>query len=183
VLLPERLRGWRLGQSTPGSGVILDITCHDASVLNPLLGTPVAVSAVAVQQADWNTGGQADAAMTVIKYETEGRLPVLAQTHDAFTVGFAGTSLEVHGTEGTIHVTDAMTQDTEGQIILTTGSGSQAVDVDCSEDLYFIGLRAFTAAVEGTGRPTATGRDGLMALKVALAAQESANSGRTVRIN
>ena len=183
VLLPERLRGWRLGHGTPGSGVILDITCHDASVLNPLLGTPVAVSALAVQQAGWNTGGQEDAAMTVIRYERDGLPPVLAQTHDSFTVGYAGTSLEVHGTEGTIRVTDAMTQDTAGQVILTTGSGSQAVDVDCSEDLYVIGLRSFTAAVEGTGRPAATGRDGLMALKVALAAQESALSGRTVHIN
>jgi 1,5-anhydro-D-fructose reductase (1,5-anhydro-D-mannitol-forming) len=183
VLLPERLRGWRLGQGTPGSGVILDITCHDASVLNPLLGTPVAVTALAVQQAGWNTGGQEDAAMTVIRYENDDRAPVLAQTHDSFTVGYARTSLEVHGTEGTIQVLDAMTQDTEGQVILTTGSGSQTVDVDCSEDLYVTGLRAFTAAVEGTGVPTATGRDGLMALKVALAAQESAISGRTVHIN
>ena len=183
VLLPERLRGWRLGQSTPGSGVILDITCHDASVLNPLLGTPVAVTALAVQQADWNSGGQADAAMTAIRYEQDGQPPVLAQTHDAFTVGFAGTSLEVHGTEGSIQVIDAMTQDTKGEILLTTVSGVEAVDVDCSEDLYVIGLRAFTAAVDGTGTPTASGRDGLMALKVALAAQESANSGRTVHIN
>jgi 1,5-anhydro-D-fructose reductase (1,5-anhydro-D-mannitol-forming) len=183
VLLPQRLRGWRLGQSTPGSGVILDITCHDASVLNPLLGNPVAVTAVAVQQADWNTGGQEDAAMTVIRYEQEGKPPVLAQTHDSFTVGYADTSLEVHGTEGTIKVIDAMTQDTKGQVLLTTKAGIHDVDVDCSDDLYVIGLRAFATAVEGTGTPTATGRDGLMALKVALAAQESATTGRTVRIN
>jgi 1,5-anhydro-D-fructose reductase (1,5-anhydro-D-mannitol-forming) len=183
VLLPERLRGWRLGQGTPGSGVILDITCHDASVLNPLLGTPVSVTALAVRQAGWNTGGQEDAAMTVIRYENEGQAPVLAQTHDSFTVGYAGTSLEVHGTDGTIQVIDAMTQDTKGQVILTTAAGVQSVEVDCSEDLYVIGLRAFAAAVEGTGVPTATGRDGLMALKVALAAQESAISGHTVHIN
>ncbi len=183
VLLPERLRGWRLGHGTPGSGVILDITCHDASVLNPLLGTPVAVTALAVRQAGWNTGGQEDAAMTVIRYENTGHSPVLAQTHDSFTVGYAGTSLEVHGTDGTLQIIDAMTQDTTGQLVLTTGSGVRSVDVDCSEDLYVIGLRAFTAAVEGTGTPTATGRDGLMALKVALAAQESAISGRTVHIN
>lgn len=121
--------------------------------------------------------------MTVIRYENDGRPPVLAQTHDSFTVGYARTSLEVHGTEGTIEVLDAMTQDTGGQVILTTGSGSQTVDVDCSEDLYVTGLRAFAAAVEGTGVPAASGRDGLMALKVALAAQESAISGRTVHIN
>ncbi|MGM7778820.1 Gfo/Idh/MocA family protein [Arthrobacter sp. KNU-44] len=183
VLLPERLRGWRLGQGTPGSGVILDITCHDASVLNPLLGTPVAVSAVAVQQAAWNTGGQEDAAMTVIRYERDGQPTVLAQTHDSFTVGYAKTSLEVHGTDGTLIVTDAMTQDTEGQLVLTTKSGSQTIDVDCTEDLYVINLRAFTSAVQGTGIPTASGKDGLLALKVALAAQESANTGRTVHIN
>jgi 1,5-anhydro-D-fructose reductase (1,5-anhydro-D-mannitol-forming) len=183
VLLPQRLRGWRLGQSTPGSGVILDITCHDASVLNPLLGNPTAVTAVAVQQADWNTGGQEDAAMTVIRYEQDGKPPVLAQTHDSFTVGYAETSLEVHGTEGTLKVIDAMTQDTKGQVLLTTKAGIRDVEVDGSDDLYVIVLRAFAAAVEGTGTPTATGRDGLMALKVALAAQESATTGRTVRIN
>lgn len=183
VLLPERLRGWRLGQSTPGSGVVLDITCHDASVLNPLLGRPVSVTAVAVRQADWNTGGQGDAAMTVIRYEQDGKLPVLAQTHDSFTVGYAETCLEVHGTEGTIKVTDAMTQDTKGEIQLTRKAGVQSVEVDCSDDLYVIGLRAFAAAVDGTGTPTASGRDGLLALKVALAAQESTTSGRTVPIN
>jgi 1,5-anhydro-D-fructose reductase (1,5-anhydro-D-mannitol-forming) len=138
---------------------------------------------MAVRQAAWNTGGQEDAAMTVIQYQGDAGPPVLAQTHDSFTVGFAQTSLEVHGTEGTIQVTDAMTQDTAGQVILITASGTRAVDVDCSQDLYVIGLRAFTAAVKGTGVPTATGRDGLMALKVALAAQESAVSGRTVHIN
>ncbi|NKX52407.1 Gfo/Idh/MocA family oxidoreductase, partial [Arthrobacter deserti] len=96
--LPERLRGWRLGTQTPGSGVILDITCHDASVLNPLLGEPVEVTALAVQQARWNQGGQDDAVMTVIKYAGPDGRPVLAQTHDSFTVGYAKTSLEVHGT-------------------------------------------------------------------------------------
>jgi len=183
VLLPERLRGWRVGGNTPGGGVILDITCHDASVLNPLLGTPVSVSAQAVRQAAWNTGGQADAAMTVIRYERDGHPPVLAQTHDSFTVGYAATSLEVHGTAGSIAVADAMTQDTAGRLTLTTAHGSRAVDVDCSEDLYTIGLRAFTSAVHGTGVPTATGRDGLLALRVALAAQEAAATGRSVHLN
>src|SRR5207344_2976655 len=38
VMLPERLQGgWRLG-SRAGGGVAMDITCHDAAILNPLLG-------------------------------------------------------------------------------------------------------------------------------------------------
>jgi 1,5-anhydro-D-fructose reductase (1,5-anhydro-D-mannitol-forming) len=183
VLLPERLRGWRLGQEAAGSGVIMDITCHDASVLNPLLGTPTAVTALAVQQAGWNAGGQHDAVMTAITYETDGGVPVLAQTHDSFTVPYDTTSLVVHGTEGSIRVSDAMTQDTAGTVVLTTAEGSRDVPVDCSADLYEIALNAFAAAVAGSGTPTATGQDGLLALKVALAAQQSATAGRTIQIN
>jgi 1,5-anhydro-D-fructose reductase (1,5-anhydro-D-mannitol-forming) len=198
VLLPERLRGWRLGEAGPGqagpggaatgqaaqgSGVIMDITCHDASVLNPLLGTPTAVTALAVRQASWNVGGHHDAVMTVISYARDGQPPVLAQTHDSFTVGYDSTSLVVHGTEGSIEVTDAMTQDTAGTLTLTNADGAVEVAVDCSADLYETVLDAFAAAVAGTGAPTATGRDGLLALKVALAAQQSAATGQTVTLS
>lgn len=182
VLLPERLRGWRVTGSAPGSGVIMDITCHDASVLNPLLGAARKVTAISVQQAAWNPGSQSDAVMTVIEYESATGARVLAQTHDAFTVPNASTSLEVHGTEGTIVVSDAMTQDTEGVITLTTASGTKPVEVDCSADLYEIILESFEAAVSGTGSPTASGADGLAALRVALAAEESARTGRTIEL-
>ena len=47
-------------------------------------------------------------------------------------------------------------------------------------DLYQINVEAFLGAVEGRGQPTATGIEGLSALKVALAAEESLASGRTV---
>ncbi len=80
VLLPERLRGWRLSDE-PGAGVILDITVHDASVLNPLVGAPaVEVGALAVTQGGWG-GASEDAAMVTVRYDGN----VLAQTHDAFT--------------------------------------------------------------------------------------------------
>lgn len=182
VLLPERLRGWRVTGGAAGSGVIMDITCHDASVLNPLLGTARRVTAIDVQQAPWNTGGRSDAVMTVIEYETATGERVLAQTHDAFTVAHAPTSLEVHGTEGSIVVTDAMTQDTAGTVTITTAAGIEQVEVDCSDDLYEIILESFEASVAGTGSPTATGADGLAALRVALAAEESARTGRTIEL-
>jgi 1,5-anhydro-D-fructose reductase (1,5-anhydro-D-mannitol-forming) len=182
VLLPERLRGWRIGSSA-GGGVIMDITCHDASVLNPLLGVPRRVTAVSVRQADWNNGSAADAAMTVIEYQPSSGPAVLAQTHDAFSVTYDHTALEVQGTKGSIVVTDAMTQDTAGTVVLTTAAGTENIDVDCSADLYSIVLDAFASAVSGDGVPTATGSDGLLALKVALAANESITDGRTVDID
>jgi 1,5-anhydro-D-fructose reductase (1,5-anhydro-D-mannitol-forming) len=55
--------------------------------------------------------------------------------------------------------------------------------VDTSDDLYYINIRAFSAAVRGEGRPTATGEDGLRALKVALAVEQSLKTGRTMNLS
>jgi 1,5-anhydro-D-fructose reductase (1,5-anhydro-D-mannitol-forming) len=183
VLLPEHLRGWRLA-AVPGGGVVLDITVHDASVLNPLFGTePLRASALGVSQASWNQARSPDSVMTVIEYAAgDHGVPCIAQTHDAFTVPYPGTSMEIHGETGAIVIGDAMTQDTPGTVELHTAAGIESIDVDTSEDLYHINVRAFAAAVRGEGRPTATGDDGLRALKVALAVEESLKTGKTVNL-
>jgi 1,5-anhydro-D-fructose reductase (1,5-anhydro-D-mannitol-forming) len=183
VLLPEHLRSWRLA-AVPGGGVVLDITVHDASVLNPLFGTdPLRVSAIGVSQASWNQARSTDSVMTIIEYAAgEHGVPGLAQTHDAFTVPSPGTSMEIHGETGAIVIGDAMTQDTPGTVTLHTADGIEPIDVDCSDDLYAINVRAFAAAIDGTGRATATGADGLKALQVALAAEKSLATGRTIKI-
>lgn len=184
VLLPDHLRGWRLA-AVPGGGVILDITVHDASVLNPLFGTePLRVSALGVSQAPWNTARSRDSVMTIIEYAAGERgVPGLAQTHDGFAVPYPGTSMEIHGETGAIVITDAMTQDTPGTVELHTAAGTELIEVDTSDDLYNINVRRFAAAVRGEGRPTATGADGLRALQVALAADESLRTGRTVNLS
>jgi 1,5-anhydro-D-fructose reductase (1,5-anhydro-D-mannitol-forming) len=181
-LLPERLRGWRLSEPEAGSGVILDLTCHDASVLNPLLGTPTAVTAIALKQADWNPGGGADTAMTVIEYSQDTGLPVLAQTFDSFVMGYGKTSLSLEGTKGSLHAADAMTQDSSGRVTVTSPSGDDVIIVDSTEDPYAVLVEGFHRAVCSGSRPTVSGHDGLLALKVALAAQESASTGRAVRL-
>lgn len=190
VSLPEHLRGWRLAGSTPGSGVVMDITCHDASVLNPLLGTPLTVVALGVSQLGANQLGHnqhqqaaVDAAMTVIEYRSPTGDRILAQTHDAFTVAFDRTSLEIQGESGSILVLDAMTQDARGSLLLSTVAGQVEIEVDTSADLYQIILEAFGAAVDGRGAPTATGADGLLALKVAMAAEASIQTGAACRVD
>ena len=95
VMLPERLQGWRLG-SAAGGGVTVDITCHDASVINPLLGAlPVDLVALATQQGPWEAAAE-DAIMATMRY-ADG---TLVQTHDAFTVQYAPTGLHVMGRTG-----------------------------------------------------------------------------------
>jgi 1,5-anhydro-D-fructose reductase (1,5-anhydro-D-mannitol-forming) len=177
VQLPERLRGWRLRQPDAGAGVVLDITCHDASVTNALLGTPVEAAAIAVRQGPWDAAVE-DAAMSVIRYEPD----VLAQTHDAFTVGYARTGLEVHGTDGTIIATDVMTQDPIGSVVLRDSSGTREIEIPERPDLYDVVLTAFAAAVDKEGQPTVSGVEGVQAVAVALAVQEAARSGRAVPI-
>jgi 1,5-anhydro-D-fructose reductase (1,5-anhydro-D-mannitol-forming) len=183
VLLPEGLRGWRLA-TVPGGGVVFDITVHDASVLNPLFAVdPVRVSAIGVSQAAWNTARSRDSVMTIIEYApgADG-VAGLAQTHDAFTVPFPGTSMEIHGDSGAIVIGDAMTQDTAGTVTLHTAAGIEPIEIDTSADLYQINVRAFVQAIQGQGQPTASGIDGLSALQVALAAEQSLTSGCTVEI-
>lgn len=184
VLLPENLREWRLAD-VPGGGVVFDITVHDASVLNPLFGAaPTRVTALGVSQAPWNQARTRDSVMTMLEYASGNHgVPGLAQTHDAFTVPYPGTSMEIHGDSGAIVIGDAMTQDTLGTVTLYTDKGVEEIAVDCSEDLYHINVRAFAAAVKGGGRPTATGEDGLRALQVALAVEQSLKTGTTVKLN
>ncbi len=181
VLLPERLRDWRMSDIR-GGGVALDITCHDASVLGPLLGRAKRVTAMGVRQASWNSGGADDAVMTIIEYERDGH-SALAQTHDAFTVGFETTSLVVHGTKGTLVARDAMTQESTGSLELVTDSGAEGIDVDLGADLYQIILEAFAGAVGGVGTPTVTGREGVETLRVALATLEAAATGSTIEFD
>jgi 1,5-anhydro-D-fructose reductase (1,5-anhydro-D-mannitol-forming) len=177
VMLPERLQGWRLG-SRGGGGVAMDITCHDAAVLNPLLNAlPTDVVALAVNQGSWDAAAE-DALMSTLRY-ADG---TLVQTHDAFTIAYSPTGLEVLGSDGSIAARAAMVQDPVGTILLRNSSGEHEVEPEDRRDLYEINVAAFAAAVRGEGTPTATGLDGLRAVQVALAVREAAESGQRVSI-
>ena len=60
---------------------------------------------------------------------------------------------------------------------------SPSIELDTSDDLYHITVRAFGAAVRSEGQPTATRDDGLQALKVALGVEESLKIGKTLNLN
>jgi 1,5-anhydro-D-fructose reductase (1,5-anhydro-D-mannitol-forming) len=177
VTLPDRLRGWRLGPE-PGAGVALDITCHDASVINAALEQPAnVVTAVGVSQGGWSSGS-ADAVMSSMTYGD-----VTVQTHDAFTIGYRPTRFDVFGSEGAILSQDVMTQDPVGDVVLRTASGERGIDVGERRDLYTTVLEAFAAAIAGTGEPTVSGAQGANAFIVAQAVSDAAASGHAVSID
>jgi 1,5-anhydro-D-fructose reductase (1,5-anhydro-D-mannitol-forming) len=177
IHLSERLRGWRIG-GAPGSGVVYDLTVHDADTVRFVTGLePLEVAAVGL--------GQGLAAGTVDAVAVAGRLSggvdgagVSLHLHDAYTVPHARTAFEVFGTEGSALATDAMSQPPNGDVVLRrTGHDDVLVDVGERENLYDRGLRAFAAAVAGDGEPPCTGADGVRSLAVALAVQESLATG------
>jgi len=176
-LLPAHLQGWRLRDPKTGPGAILDLTVHDVDTLRHILGAePVEVMALS-QQAGMASGQIEDGAMTAIRFDGG----VVAQTHDAFTVPFARTGIEVHGSAGSIYARDVMTQRPTGEVVLRTARGEEVVPVQ-PENMYVRTVRAFAAATRGEGRPACTGEDGLRALATALAALESARTGRRVAV-
>jgi 1,5-anhydro-D-fructose reductase (1,5-anhydro-D-mannitol-forming) len=177
VFLPAHLQGWRINSSDSGGGVIPDITVHDADVARFLLGEdPVSVVA---QMASSGLGeGVEDSAMSVWTMPSGA----MVMSHESFTHPFAGSGLEVHGTEGSIFARDVMTQNPIGSIELVTASGRETIAFD-RHDLYQEGVRRFQAAVAGDGEPAATGIDGVKSLAVALAVRDAAARGVRVDVN
>lgn len=172
VHLPLHLQGWRIDNPGAGGGVIPDITVHDADVTRFLLGeTPVSV--VAQTGASGMGQGVEDSAMSVWTMPSGA----MVMSHESFTHPFAGSGLEVHGTEGSIFARGVMTQLPVGEIELVAAAGREAVPYS-PHNLYLQAVTDFLAATEGKGQPAATGEDGIASLAVALAVREAARTGQ-----
>jgi 1,5-anhydro-D-fructose reductase (1,5-anhydro-D-mannitol-forming) len=179
VFLPPHLQGWRIDSPEAGGGVVLDITVHDADTLRFVLGDGEVEEVIAFTAAQgMAAGGLEDAVMGVMRF----RGGVLAQFHDAFTVRHAGTGFEVHGEEGSLIGRDVMTQRPVGTVVLRRGDREEALAIGEPNNLYERSVRLFAAAARGDGEPAATGEDGVRSLAIALAARESAATGRAVRV-
>jgi 1,5-anhydro-D-fructose reductase (1,5-anhydro-D-mannitol-forming) len=175
VYLPQHLRGWRIDRPEAGGGAILDITVHDADTLRFVLGDEVSeVTAMAASQGMARRGLE-DGVMGVMRF----RSGLLAQFHDAFTTRHAVTGFEVIGTEGALVGRNVMTQRPVGTVVLRRDGNEEEIAID-HENLYERSVRRFNAAVRGEGEPAATGEDGYRSLAIALAARESAATGRAV---
>ena len=177
TLLPERLRGWRLGNEA-GAGVVLDLTVHDVDTVRFVTGMEVLeVAAIGMAQ------GLSRAGRTRSPWPGASPAPTTDATlhlHDAFTTPHARSAFEVFGTAGSALATDAMSQTPDGEVVLRRdGAEGVLVDVGERENLYVRGLRAFAEAVAGHGEPPCTGEDGVRSLAVALAVEESLTDRKT----
>jgi 1,5-anhydro-D-fructose reductase (1,5-anhydro-D-mannitol-forming) len=177
VFLPPHLQGWRIEDPAAGGGVIPDITVHDADTVRFHLGEdPVEV--VAMATASGMGKGVEDSVMSVWSMPSGAQV----MAHESFTHAYAGTGIEIHGTEGSVIARGVMTQRPVGEVELVTKAGREEVPFS-AHDLYRQAVKRFTEAVEGRGAPAADGWDGVKSLAVALAVREAAAAGRRVAVD
>lgn len=176
VHLPAQLQGWRINDAGAGGGVIPDITVHDADVARFLLGEDPETLVGQMTSSGMGQGVE-DSAMSVWTMPSGA----MVMSHESFTHPFAGSGLEVHGTEGSIFARGVMTQLPVGEIDLVTAKGREAVAYS-PHNLYVQGVTDFLAATEGKGTPAASGEDGVASLAVALAVREAARTGQSQRV-
>ena len=177
VNLPEQLRGWRINNAAAGGGVIPDIVVHDADTVRFLLGEDP-LDVVAKSATSGMGDGVEDSVMSVWSLPSGA----MVQTHESFTHRFAGTGIEIHGTEGSIRADGVMTQEPVGTIQLTDVDGRHEIGYE-PHNLYHRSVRLFSEAARGHGRPAADGIDGVKSLAVALAVREAALSGTAQRVD
>ena len=142
------------------------------------LKTPFKLTAMTASHG-MGKSGLADTVMGVMRMKSGP----LVQFHDAFTIKHVPTGFEVHGTDGSLVARNCMTQNPVGELVLRRGADEQVMDDFERNDLYARSVSNFMAAVNGDGEPSATAEDGLWSLATALAALESAQTGKTVGVS
>jgi len=178
VLLPEQLRGWRTAAGGHGGGAILDLTVHDVDTLRFVLDDEVEeVTACCVSQV-FGEGAVEDAVVGTMRF----RGGAIASFYDAYNAPDGGSSLELHGTEGSIVVADALDERLISKVALVRDGERRTPELPPAEDLYAYGLRRFAEAVADGEEPAASGRDGARALAIALAVQRAAAEGVAVPV-
>ena len=175
--LPTHLHGWRLNNPAAGAGAILDLAVHDVDLLRFILADEPQEVMTFAQNSGMAVAGVDDAALSLIRF----RSGLLAHLFDGFTTKYVETGVEVHGSDGSLVARDCMSQAPRGSLLLRSAAGEEQIPLD-QRNYYVRGVRMFQDAIAGKGKPEATGEDGVISLAVALAALESAKTGRAVRV-
>jgi myo-inositol 2-dehydrogenase/D-chiro-inositol 1-dehydrogenase len=164
-------------------GLYRDMMIHDFDLARFLLGEePVEVHAVGSVMVDPEIGkaGDVDTAMVMLR-TASGKLCQISCSRRA-TYGY-DQRIEVHGSEGMIRAGNIH----ETTVEIANKAGFKADPIlnfflERYMPAYRAELAAFVAAVNTGTAPAPSGRDGLMAQRLADAATQSKASGQTVKL-
>ena len=165
-------------------GLFRDMMIHDLDMARFLLlgDEPVEVHAVGSSLVDPEIGRAGDVHTAAVLLKTaRGRIVQISNSRRA-TYGY-DQRVEVHGSKGmiragNIHRTTVEVANASG----VTADPVQDFFLERYADAYRAELSAFIDAVKAGKTCDPTGRDGLMAQRLADAATESAQSGKPVRV-
>ena len=176
--LPDHLQGWRLNNPGAGAGVVLDLVVHDIDMLRCVLNAePTEVVSLSQHAGMATDDAVEDGNMAVFRFDND----LIAQVHTAFTIKYAGDGIEVHGSEGSLKIDNVLGGELSSPVILKNTEGTQQFELtQHSIDDKTIDL--FVDAIQGQGKPGATGEDGERSLAAALACLESARTGSRIEI-
>ncbi len=172
---------WFLDPARSG-GMILDLMIHDFDYARWVAGEVESVYVRSVRGLD--PAAPEDYAIAVLKH-TNGALSNIEGAW-AYPAGMFRTALEIAGDAGLIEHPAGSSVPLEIHMKAAPGSDAPAVGLPSSplaEDPYTTEIKHFYHLLTGqSDAPRVTAQDGLAALRIALAAIESAQSGRPVRI-
>ncbi len=182
---------WFWNMDLAGGGAFLDMGCHGVEVARWLLDKPPAravYARMATRVHGERTRGEDDA---VVLVEFDGGATVLVEAGWA-SAGGLDDRLEVQGTGGSTRVSLH-----QGGALLTYSAGGYGYAGEKAGETrgwtftqydevwnggYVGEMTHFVACVQRGVLPTETGEDGLAVLEIALAAYESARTGRRVTL-
>ncbi|OEU86471.1 dehydrogenase [Streptomyces oceani] len=162
-------------------GILLDQMIHDFDFARWLAGEVVRVYAQSRghQQAPVEAG--AVAASTAVLTHASG---ALSHVHGVWGLPDSEfrTTFRIAGRDGVLHHDSAQTKAFRVVASGERAAGEGIPATNLTESPFVGELREFAAALDGGPTPRVTARDGLAAVRIAVAAAESARTGETVRI-
>lgn len=169
---PNGSSGWFLDHARSG-GVLLDLAIHDFDWLQWTFGK---VKFLYSRSLSSQTGKGPDYALTTLTFESGAVAHVEATWMDP---GGFRTTFDIAGSEGLLEFDS---RKTPALRIVTAETTVLEPSVALIEDPYYLELDAFLSTVRTSSPPPVSGEEGISALKVSLAALESAASGHVITL-
>ncbi len=175
----KRANNWFLDEALSG-GVMLDLMIHDLEYARWIAGEVEQVFAKSIGTAA--PGAPVDHAMALLKH-TSGAISHVSASW-AYPPPTFRTSLEIAGDGGLIEFSSAAAAPIE---VLLRTDGGHASEValpasPLSESPYTVQIKSFYETLVHGAPAQVTPQDGLAAVQIALAAIESAQTGKAVRL-
>lgn len=166
--------GWYWDRAA-GGGVVQLQMHHSFDRLAWLLGSPIVRVQAALHEREVGPAGAVDVAAAVTLTFANGAVGTAAAS---FVTGYDGdgiVELVVQGTRGHVRL------ETWSSVEVQT-AGTAFTQTQRRDDWLGAEVAEFAAAIRERRDPSVTGRDGLRALRVALAVTESARTGQAVDV-